>query len=112
MANKIVRINHAGHASGLRATTAAGGGFVGAYYASLALHRDVFLSPGDFRRQYNLELRVGAHFQRRIRSNVNSGGAQVSGYSASLSRLVRLMNLDRQFEGKPFSRPRFGHKSS
>src|SRR5207245_2968188 len=111
MANKIVGIDHAGHAASLRGA-AAGRGFVGAAHAPTALNDHVVLGAGYFRRQGDLELHRRPHFQRGISADVNSGGAQVPGHATVLSTLIRPMDLDRQFHGEPFTRPCFGHKTS
>ena len=87
-------------------------GLVGAYYTAPALDDYAFFGPGHFRRQSDLELDGRADIQRGVRADVHSGGAQVSGDSAVLAALFRLVNLDRQFQGKAFPRPRIGHKTS
>jgi hypothetical protein len=72
----------------------------------------VFLGSGDFRGQSDFELNSGAYFHGGIGPDVDSGGAQVSRHPAVFSTLVRPMDLDGQFQGESFPRPRFGHKTS
>src|SRR2546427_10855414 len=107
----MVRIADRSHTTGV-AAPAAGCGVVTAHHASLTVDNHVFLGSGHFRWQSNFKLHRGAHFHGGIGPDVNSGGAQVSRHPAVFSTLVRPMDLDWQFQGESFPRPRFGHKTS
>src|SRR5438874_1095403 len=110
-ANKIVRIDDASYTARIP-TAATGCRLIAAHHPSLAVDNHVFLGSGDFRWQSNFELHGGAYFHGGIGPDVNSGGAQVSRHPAVFSTLVCPMDLDGQFQGKAFSRPCFGHKTS
>jgi hypothetical protein len=78
----------------------------------VALHHYILFGSGHLWRQGDFKLDVRTHFQRGICPDVDSGGAKVSRHTAMLPPLFRSMNLDGQFQGESFPRPRFGHKTS
>src|SRR5580658_4083160 len=106
--HELIRIDHAGHTLAVRAGTSR----VGAHHAPLALNGDVLLPPGNVGWKRNLKLHRRTNLQRRVGANVHSRRAQISCKPLGVAARLLIVNLDRQFQRKSFSGPRFGHSAS
>src|ERR1700722_3084494 len=106
--HEFIRVNHAGHAFAVRARSCR----IGADNPAFALNRDALSATGDVGRQRDLELHRRTYFERCVGANINSRRAQISCRSLGVATRALFMYLDRQFQRKSFSGPRFGHSAS
>src|SRR5229473_6404805 len=106
--HKLIRIDHARHTLAVRTAPRR----IAAHYSPLALDGDAFPGPSDVGRKRNLKLHRRTNLHRRIGANINSRSAQISCEPFGLATGVLFMNLDGQFQRKPFSRSCFGHSAS
>ena len=72
----------------------------------------VFLAAGYVGGQRDFKLHGRANLQRCVGADKHSRRAQISRGSLGVAARASLMDLDRQFQRKSFSGPRFGHNAS
>src|SRR5580704_2488358 len=106
--HELIGIDHAGHTFAFFALSRG----IGAHHAPLALDDHILPPPGDVGWQRDLKLHRRPNLQRRVGANVNSRRAQISCSPLGVAAGALFMYLDRQFQRKSFSGPRFGHSAS
>src|SRR5579863_10421195 len=100
---ELIRIDHAGHAAAFAAFSS----FIGAHHPALALDGHIFLTARHFRRQRDLKFHGRTNLHRDVGLDVHAGRAQIPRHSLGVCAGFALMNLNRQFQRKPFSGPCF-----
>src|ERR1700731_532205 len=108
LSHELVGINHESHTFAIRARSRG----IGAHHAPFALNRHAFRAARYVGRQRNLKLHRRSNLERCVGANVNSRRAQISRSSLGVAARPLFMYLDRQFQRKSFSGPRFGHSAS
>src|SRR5581483_9036389 len=92
---KFIGVNDAGDATGI-AGLAPGSRIVGTHHPTPALNDDVVLGSGHLRRQGDFKLDRCADFHGGFGTDINTGGAEIAGYTLGLAGRIGFMNFDRQ----------------